>query len=133
MKYSYPIWLKSIYICIISLGIIMKNPISFVIMLLSFFYISGSYVNQGFIIIQSDADENLFYLALHVDHNTLKVNDGEPVYPGKELAKTIYLPDSDGVDQSHLHVSVIRLPEGTDPEDDNYGINDTQNYFLPNV
>ncbi len=41
--------------------------------------------------------------------------------------------DSDGVDQSHLHVSVIRLPEETDPEDDNYGINDTQNYFLPNV
>ncbi len=72
-------------------------------------------VNQGFIIIQSDADENLFYLALHVDHNTLKVNDGEPVYPGKELAKTIYLPDSDGVDQSHLHVSVIRLPEGVNP------------------
>ena len=72
--------------------------------------------DEGFIIIQSKGDENLFYLALHVDRTTIKVKDGEAVYPGMALGQTVFLPDSKGNDVSHLHVSVIKLPEGVDAE-----------------
>ena len=72
--------------------------------------------NQGFILIQSAKDENLFYLALHVDKDTIEVKKGQTVIPGQSLGKTVEIIDSSGKDVSHLHVSVIRLPEGTDPE-----------------
>jgi len=75
--------------------------------------------DEGFIIIQSKEDEQLFYLALHVDRTTIKVKDGEAVYPGMALGQTVFLPDSKGNDVSHLHVSVIKLPEGTDPVGNN--------------
>lgn len=32
------------------------------------------------------------------------------------LGQTVFLPDSKGNDVSHLHVSVIKLPDGTDAE-----------------
>ena len=73
-----------------------------------------SNVEQGFILLQSAKNKNLYYLALHVDHNNLKVKNNDPVYPGMELATTVYLPDNSGTDVSHLHVSVIKLPAGTD-------------------
>ena len=72
--------------------------------------------DEGFIIIQSKEDEQLFYLALHVDRTTIKVKDGEAVYPGMALGQTVFLPDSKGNDVSHLHVSVIKLPEGVEAE-----------------
>jgi len=75
--------------------------------------------DEGFIIIQSKGDENLFYLALHVDRTTIKVKDGEAVYPGMALGQTVFLPDSKGNDVSHLHVSVIKLPERVDPKSKN--------------
>ena len=75
--------------------------------------------DEGFIIIQSKEDEQLFYLALHVDRMTIKVKDGEAVYPGMALGQTVFLPDSKGNDVSHLHVSVIKLPEGVDPKSKN--------------
>ena len=40
-------------------------------------------------------------------------------YPGMALGQTVFLPDSKGNDVSHLHVSVIKLPEGTDPVGNN--------------
>ena len=58
----------------------------------------------------------MFYLALHVDRTTIKVKDGEAVYPGMALGQTVFLPDSKGNDVSHLHVSVIKLPEGVEAE-----------------
>ena len=88
-------------------------------------------LKQGFVIIQSSKDENLFYVALHVDHNTLEVKDGESVYPGKELAKTVYLPDNNGVDQSHLHVSVIRLPDGNNTPEGPKGVIRTKENTFP--
>ena len=72
--------------------------------------------DERFIIIQSKEDEHLFYLALHVDRTTIKVKDGEAVYPGMALGQTVFLPDSKGNDVSHLHVSVIKLPEGVKAE-----------------
>ena len=71
--------------------------------------------DEGFIIIQSKEDEHLFYLALHVDRTTIKVKDGEAVYPGMALGQTVFLPASKDKDVSHLHVSVIKLPEGVEP------------------
>ena len=72
--------------------------------------------DEGFIIIQSKEDEHLFYLALHVDRTTIKVKDGEAVYPGMALGQTVFLSASKDKDVSHLHVSVIKLPEGVDAE-----------------
>ena len=65
-------------------------------------------LEQGFIMIQSINDKSIYYLALHVDHNSLLVSIKDPVFPGKRLGQTVYLPDGDGNDVSHLHVSVIR-------------------------
>ena len=69
---------------------------------------------QGFILLQSLSDENLFYLALHVDKDTLLVKNGQDVTPEMPIGHTMLLKSSDGKDISHLHVSVIRLPKGTE-------------------
>lgn len=71
---------------------------------------------QGFILLQSLSDENLYYLALHVDKETLLVKNGQDVTPEMPIGHTMLLKSSNGKDISHLHVSVIRLPDGTDPE-----------------
>ena len=87
--------------------------------------------DEGFIIIQSKEDEQLFYLALHVDRMTIKVKDGEAVYPGMALGQTVFLPDSKGNDVSHLHVSVIKLPEGIKAESPTGVIREKNNNALP--
>ena len=69
---------------------------------------------QGFILLQSSSDENLFYLALHVDKDTLLVKNGQDVTPEMPIGHTMLLKSSNGKDISHLHVSVIRLPKGTE-------------------
>ena len=69
---------------------------------------------QGFILLQSLSDENLYYLALHVDKDSLLVKNGQAVTPEMPIGHTMLLKSSNGKDISHLHVSVIRLPKGTE-------------------
>ena len=66
----------------------------------------------GFILIKALTDENLYYLAIHLDANTIKnyVEQGSAISPGMQVAETMLLRNSDGKNVSHLHVSVIRLP-----------------------
>ena len=73
---------------------------------------------QGFILLQSLSDENLYYLALHVDKDSLLVKNGQTLTPEMPIGHTMLLKSSKGKDISHLHVSVIRLPKGTIPEND---------------
>lgn len=75
----------------------------------------------GFILIKSLTDENLYYLAIHLDANTIKnyVEQGSAISPGMQVAETMLLRNSDGKNVSHLHVSVIKLPEGVDPKSKN--------------
>ena len=75
----------------------------------------------GFILIKALTDENLYYLAIHLDANTIKnyVEQGSAISPGMQVAETMLLRNSDGKNVSHLHVSVIKLPEGVDPKSKN--------------
>ena len=68
----------------------------------------------GFILIKSLTDENLYYLAIHLDANTIKnyVEQGSAISPGMQVAETMLLRNSDGKNVSHLHVSAVKLPEG---------------------
>gem|GEM_PF-1757677 len=70
----------------------------------------------GFILIKALTDENLYYLAIHLDANTIKnyVEQGSAISPGMQVAETMLLRNSDGKNVSHLHVSVIKLPEGVE-------------------
>ena len=72
----------------------------------------------GFILIKSLTDENLYYLAIHLDANTIKnyVEQGSAISPGMQVAETMLLRNSDGKNVSHLHVSVIKLPKGGEAE-----------------
>ena len=72
----------------------------------------------GFILIKALTDENLYYLAIHLDANTIKnyVEQGSAISPGMQVAETMLLRNSDGKNVSHLHVSVIKLPEGGEAE-----------------
>lgn len=68
----------------------------------------------GFILIKALTDENLYYLAIHLDANTIKnyVEQGSTISPGMQVAETMLLRNSDGKNVSHLHVSAVKLPEG---------------------
>ena len=70
--------------------------------------------NRLYLLLQSLSDENLYYLALHVDKDTLLVKNGQDVTPEMPIGHTMLLKSSNGKDISHLHVSVIRLPKGTE-------------------
>lgn len=73
---------------------------------------------QGTVLMQSLYDENLYYLAVHLDDSSFaeyKIEEGKIINPGDKIAKIGIYPNGD-----HLHVSVIKLPVGASSKDAGY-------------
>ena len=83
------------------------------------------------IFVGPSSGKGVYLLALHVDRTTIKVKDGEAVYPGMALGQTVFLSASKDKDVSHLHVSVIKLPEGIKAESPTGVIREKDNNALP--